>query len=299
MNWEDTFQTWSQGPSETEQDRCETTERVICDALNNDDRLADLNIYVFTQGSYKTKTNVKLDSDVDICILLKDQIFTDYPDNFTNEDTGLTDGTMTYQEFKNLVEEALVKRFGRQQVLRGNKAFDIHENTSRVAADVVPAFEHRRYSGKFDLDGSPKYLSGIEFRPDNGSRIINWPDQTHSNGVNKNNETSRRYKRVIRILKRLRNRMQDDNITAANDIASFLIESLVWNTPSSSFNRTYYTDDVRNVLANTFNGTLSDEKCNEWGEVNELKYLFKGLQPWTRQQAHNFLSALCDHIDFN
>jgi len=298
MSWEDTFQTWAQCPSQTEQEKCETTERVICDALNNNDYLSKFDILVFAQGSYKARTNVKLDSDVDICILLKDQIFVYYPQNFTDKDSGLSDGAITYQEFKNLVEEALVKRFGRQQVVRGNKAFDIHENTSRVSADVVPVFEHRCYTGEFNSDGSPKYLSGIGFRPDNGCRIINWPDQTHSNGVDKNNSTSRRYKRVIRILKRLRNKMQDEKIATANDIASFLIESLVWNTPNSSFNHTRYTDDIRNVLAHTFNNTLLDEKCTEWGEVNELKYLFRGNQPWSRLQAHNFLSAAWNYIGF-
>ena len=94
------------------------------------------------------------------------------------------------------------------------------------------------------MDGSPKYLSGIEFRPDNGGGVINWPNQTHSNGVDKNNNTSRRYKRVIRILKRLRNKMQDEKIATANDIASFLIESLVWNTPNSSLDYTRHTDNI-------------------------------------------------------
>ena len=87
---------------------------MICDALNNNDRLSKFNIFVFAQDSCKARTNVKLDSDVDICILLKDQVFVDYPQNFTDKDSGLSDGTVTYQEFQNLVEEALVKRFGRQ-----------------------------------------------------------------------------------------------------------------------------------------------------------------------------------------
>ena len=298
MGWEDTFQTWASGPSQTEQEKSENTERVICDALNSDDRLSKLDILVFTQGSYKARTNVKLDSDVDICVLLKDQIFVDYPPNFTDQDSGLSNGTLTYQEFKNLVEGALVKRFGRQRVVRGSKAFDVHENTYRVAADIIPTFEHRRYTGEYNSDRSPEYLSGIEFRPDKGGRIINWPDQTYSNGIDKNNSTSRRYKRVIRILKRLRNKMQEEKIAAAHNIASFLIESLVWNTPNEKFNYSTYSDVVRDILAHTFNNTLSDEECKEWGEVNELKYLFRDGKPWSRVQAHSFLSAAWDYIGF-
>jgi hypothetical protein len=298
MNWEETFQSWAKGPSRTEQEKCENAESVICDALNNDKQLSQMDITVFTQGSYKARTNISQDSDVDICILLKNHIFVDYPDNFTNENSGLSYVELSYAKFKNLVEGALVKKFGRQQVVRGKKAFDIHENTYRIAADVVPVFEHRRYTGKYDHKGSPIYLSGIEFQPDNGGRVINWPDQTYSKGVAKNDVTARRYKRIIRILKRLRNKMQEEKIAAANNIASFLIESLVWNTPDEGFNHSSYRDDVRYVLMHTFNHTLSDDPCNEWGEVNELKYLFRPSQPWTRQQAHDFLSAAWDYLGF-
>jgi hypothetical protein len=292
---EEILQNWSNGPSDTEQEKCENTEKLIREALNYDAQLSKMNILVFTQGSYKANTNIKHDSDVDICILSRDSIFADYPLNFTDADAGLVDGSLKYSEFKNLVEAALVKKFGRAQVVRGNKAFDIHENTSRVAADVVPAFEHRRYTGEHDNYGSPKFLSGVEFKPDNGGRIINWPEHTYVNGINKNTATSRRYKRLIRILKRLRNKMQDDKISASNNIASFLIESLVWNTPNEGFNHSTYLEDLRYILAHTFNNTRQDEHCKEWGEVNELKYLFRSAQPWSRSQANNFLYAAWDY----
>ena len=92
--------------------------------------------------------------------------------------------------------------------------------------------------------------------------------------------------------------MQEDKITAANDVASFLIECLVWNVPNEGFNHSLYREDVQYVLADTFNNTLSDELCKEWGEVNELKYMFRSGTPWTRQQAHDFLSAAWDYIGF-
>lgn len=92
--------------------------------------------------------------------------------------------------------------------------------------------------------------------------------------------------------------MQEEKISAANDIASFLIECLVWNTPNEGFNHDTYWSDVRYVLMHTFNNTLEDERCKGWREVNELKYLFRGGQPWTREQAHDFLSAAWDYIGF-
>ena len=92
--------------------------------------------------------------------------------------------------------------------------------------------------------------------------------------------------------------MQEEKIAAAHNIASFLIESLVWNTPNEKFNYSTYSDVVRDILAHTFNNTLSDEECKEWGEVNELKYLFRDGKPWSRVQAHSFLSAAWDYIGF-
>lgn len=298
MSWEDTFETWSKKPSKTEIEKCENAESMVRDAISEDEKLSQLDIVIFPQGSYKARTNVRLDSDVDICVLLRNPIFCDYPEGSGPASFGLSDHEFTYSEYKNLVEQALVNKFGRAGVTRGNKAFDVHANSYRIDADVVPAFEHRRYTGEANPDGSFYYLNGIEFRPDNGGRIINWPHQTYNNGVLKNSKVGKKYKKAIRILKRLRNKMQEDGISAAKNVASFLIESLVWNVPDEYFNHDDYTSIIRNVLGYGFNMTLAQEHCDEWGEVNELKYLFKGGQPWTREQAHDFLSAAWDFIGF-
>ena len=50
------------------------------------------------------------------------------------------------------------------------------------------------------------------------------------------------------------------------------------------------------ALAYLFNNTRTDEECSEWGEVSELKYLFRGPQKWTRAQAHAFISAAWDYL---
>jgi len=96
---------------------------------------------------------------------------------------------MSFADFKNLVQQALESYFGKNSVTRGNKAFDVHANTYRIDADVLPTFEHRRYTGKFDPDGSHHYLSGVAFISDKGSLIKNWPQQTYDNGVARNDAT--------------------------------------------------------------------------------------------------------------
>lgn len=291
-SWEELFISWAQGPGKTEQEKCENTETAIRKAISKNTKLADMDIAVIVQGSYRAHTNVKQDSDVDICVRLNTIAFCDYPPGKTAADYDRIPSELSFAEYKNLIDKALIDYFGMTSVKRGNKAFDIHANAYRVDADVLPAFEHRRYYE----DGSNRWLAGIAFKTDKGELFKNWPDQNYENGVRKNEETSRSYKRVIRILKRLRNKMQDDHIAEANDAASFLIECLIWNVPNEDFKHDTYSSDVRHALAHTFNATLKDDACKEWGEVNELKYLFRSGQPWTRERTHAFLSAAWDYI---
>lgn len=296
-DWESIFRLWSKPSSDTEEEKCTNTEKMIRAAISESSDLSKRDIEVFAQGSYKNNTNVRQDSDVDICIRCNDVFFFGPPENEKIEKAiaGYGDGSYAYAPFKNEVEAALVAKFGRKMVNRGNKAFDIHASSYRVDADVVPTFEHRRFYT--DYSGQIKYHRGTELRPDNGGRIINWPEQNYSNGVDKNKATGGRYKFITRVIKRLRNEMDENNIAAAKLIPSFLVECLVWNTPNDGLGYAEYSSDVRNVLAHTFNETLTYEKCKEWGEVNELKYLFIG-QAWTWQQAHEFLGAAWDYIGF-
>lgn len=295
---EESFTSWSAGPSKTEGEKCERAETAVRKAINACQKLAGLDISVFAQGSYKARTNVRQDSDVDVCVRYKTTFFPDYPDGMTKQDFDHIDGTMSFAAFKSMVEKALKDYFGESGVTRGNKAFDVHANTYRIDADVVPTFDHRRYTGKKKADGTWQYYSGVAFNPDSGGLIKNWPDQNYVNGVNRNDATRRRYKRVIRIFKRLRNKMQEDKIPEASNIASFLIESLVWNTPLEALQHETYTESVKQVVIAVWNSTKTDEECSKWVEVNQMKWLFRATQPWTREQTHKFMQAAWNYIGY-
>lgn len=290
--WENAFSSWAQAPAKTEQERCENAEKAVRNAISASVKLKYKNIKVFTQGSYRNNTNVKKDSDVDIGILCYDTFFFDLPENSNRDQFGISPATYSYEDFKNDVQDALISYFGTSSVKRGNKAFNIHENSYHVDSDVAPFFEHHRYN----TNGG--YLSGVEFRPDSGGRVINWPEQHYDNGVSKNTATSRRFKALARIIKSLCNYMDDQGVVIAKSIPGFLIECLVWNVPNDNFGHYTYVDDMRSCLAHLFNNTMTDDKCNEWGEVSDLKYLFRGPQKWTREQTHNFISSAWDYIGF-
>ena len=301
MSWEDTFRSWSTPPGQTEKTKMDNAKTAIKKAIVNHKRLSKMDISIFAQGSYRSNTSVKQDSDVDRCICLNSTFFVRYPDGKTKEDYGNIDGSISFAIYKNLIHEALDDYFGDKYVMRGNKAFDIHSNSYRVDADAVPAFAYRYYYG----DGREDYIYpvGMAFDTDPGDtdpgdRITNWPHQSYNNGISKQKETSQRFKKMVRIVKKLRNKMQEENISGSDDIASFLIESMVWNVPSDKFGKDNYYDDMRAVIANCFNFTLSDDACKNLCEINGIKYLFHPNQPWNREKAHSFFDVAWDYIGF-
>jgi hypothetical protein len=293
MFWEDTLQSWGSSPSASEQDKCDNAVRAVKRAIEGSRPLEGRSITVFAQGSYRNRTNVREDSDVDVCVLCTDSMFFDLPPGKAPAEFGIsTPAAYPYDRFKSDVENALTSYFGRQIVTRGSKAFHIHANTYRLDADVVPCFQRRWHHSSGDCWIGTAFLTG------SGARVNNWPQQNYDNGVLKNDTTGRRFKSLVRILKRLRNSMDAAGVIAAKSIPSFLIESLTWNVPDDHFGHNYYTQDLRAILAFLFNNTLKKEDCEKWGEVNDLKYLFWSGQPWSWGQAHSFISAAWDYAGF-
>jgi predicted nucleotidyltransferase len=291
-DWEEQFTEWAKPPGKTEQDRCDNAVSAIRNAIEASDKLRARDVSVFAHGSYQNNTNVRKDSDVDIGIFCTDTLLNYFPPGMNRDDFGLSPATYHYEQYKNEVEEALVDYFGRSAVKRGNKAFDVHETSYHVEADVAAFFEHRRYEN----DGT--YLEGVALLTDKEKkRVINWPEQHYENGVNKNKQTGTRFKSVVRVLKALSNEMTEQGVRSG-DVPGFLIECLVWNVLNDNFQNDSYRADVRSALAFLFNNTRSYEDCKGWGEVSDLIYLFHSGQKWTWQQAHTFTSAAWDYIGF-
>jgi hypothetical protein len=251
--WEDRFARWAKPPSDSETERCENARVAVRKAIDQSPVLANRDVRVTSQGSYFNNTNVRQESDVDIGVICYDTFLPEYPPGTQHETFGNRSATYHYAEFKDDVEKALRDYFGTALVHRGNKAFDIKENTYHAEIDVAPFFEHRRYA----KDGS--FISGVELLPDSGipSKVINWPDQHHSNGITKNTATSRSYKGVIRILKNLRTDMREAGVDVPDSILGFLIECLLWNVPNDSFLHTGYYEDVRSCPQHAENGARS------------------------------------------
>lgn len=280
--WEACFEKWAQSPSKTETDKIEHSITAIKKALAAWPKVAAVS-RAFVQGSYRNRVNVRQDSDVDIAVIYTgNSFFARYPEGMNRGTFGNIEGDYSYAEFKNDTGEALTHYLGSDHVTRGDKAFDVHENSYRVDADVVPVFEHRRYA----IDGS--YISGTQLHPDSGGKIINWPEQHYSNGNDKNNDTRRAYRKIARIVKKLRNVMDDEGIAEAKPLKGFNVECLIWNVPNTLFMHDTLFQDVTAALNYLSIQLSSMDACGEWGEVSELKYLLKGNET-KRQQFKAFI----------
>jgi hypothetical protein len=298
-DWEATFSSWKGKASDSEQDRYERTCRAIGEALRDSERLEKYEFTVYAKGSYPNFTNVVRDSDVDIAVELttfRNNRFIHAAEGLTIEDLGLIPytGDATLAGFKDDVEQALIAFFGAASVDRGSKAIRVEENTGRLPADVVPCVTERTWTSRTG------YNDGIRLLNDRKplDRIINYPKQHLERGTRKNDETSRRYKRVVRILKRLENEMADKGVIEV--VPSFLIESSVWNVPKSAFDPPSWKGRVRAALAHIYNETLTSDcvSSDDWLEANAIKYLFHASQKWSYTDAHEFASKAWGYIGF-
>lgn len=301
QDWETTLRAWVKPPSDHEDDKRTRTEDEIKAALRASSLLKSVGYKVYAKGSYANNTNVRLDYDVDIAVECTDFYY--YGQTGTAADAKQAavkakirayKGGYTPTQFKNDVEHALVDCYGRNAIKRGNMALRVREKKTTLPADVVPCFE---YHDIYDVDfwGNIKYLQGTRIYPETGSHIHNWPTQQYDNGVSKNDATGRRYKRMVRALKRVENELFKKG-RIEKELPSFLMECLVYNVPNDRFNHNTYVSDMREVLAAIFNQTLKYDTCSEWREVNGLKDLFGANQAWTWQQAHDLADKAWDYM---
>lgn len=291
---EETLSNWTRPPSDTEENKLSNAERLVREAVNNDQTLSSKSIQIFGQGSYANDTNVRLNSDIDINIMFDGGFFYDIPHNKSKEDFGLGNSIdYSFLEFKNDIENALVNKFGRNSVERNNKCITVKESPTRVRTDVVPTWKYKKY---FE---NAAYYEGICLFPDGGTQIIGYPKTHIENGKAKNANTQKRFKRLTRIFRKLRYKMIEDNETVSSNITSFLLECLVWNVPNNILNNyDTWTDRLRQSIIHLYNATKAVEGCKEWGEVSERIYLFHSGRKWTREDVNSYMIKLWNYLEF-
>lgn len=294
-NRRDLFRSWQTPPSETENQKCEAIKKAIRKAIESSDALQKHNNSISVHGSYGSNTNVRNNSDIDVQVVFNNMYSNDYSgvEGLSNHDVGLVDSDYSKAQARADVLAALRSHFGADRTTNKENAIHIAPTGSHQEADVIASFRHRRYRGtKQNLT----YREGVKFVTKGGSPIINWPQQNIDNGNAKAANTNRRFKKVVRILKRLNIHMEENGRAIAKKFSSYFIESLTWNVPNRDFGHQEIDDDVREAIAHLYNA-MGKPETKEWGEINELTYLFHTGKP-TQEDVKAWTQAAWNHCGF-
>lgn len=291
---EETLKKWAKPASETEEQRISNAIKMIKKAIQSYDNLKYKDIEIFVQGSYANNTNVRTKSDVDVCVMLKDTFYGEYPNGYTKEYYGFTTGTTSFDEFRRDVINALKSKYGAENIKPGNKSIKMESTSCRVEADAVPAFQYRNYK-IINSTNKHHFVEGIKFYSNSGDEVINYPKEHIQNGIKKNDKTLRRYKRTARIFKRIRHQMIQEDIPVKKCISSFLIESLLFNVDDFQFT---YDEPWNNKIKDIIKYLLDADK-SDYTEVSGKLDLFDNTRKWDIESVNKFLKQMYNFLGYN
>ena len=278
---------------------------MVRSALANHAWLSRERVEVRPQGSYHNNTNVRRDSDMDLCVW-HPGIRVDVEEGISRDEAFVKLGyTYSIGDFipaiaANLRREigsALVDAFGSANVCGGNKAFRLSAVPgSRADTDVVPAvcLHYVRRQGLGFLASVEPFerIEGVVVYATDGTEILNFPQQHHENGKAKRTRTKHRFKKLVRAAKRFRDEFVEGGQLQSGQVPSFLIECLVYGVEDGAllFEEDRY-DRMRRVLIR-IGQQLSDSSWTATAlEIDGVKLLFHEAQPWTVADARAFVIA--------
>jgi hypothetical protein len=284
------LETWSgQGAVATSRATYATVKAALEDA---NAKYADRNFKVFLQGSYGNDTNIWAESDVDVVIRYDGAFFHDIEERPADEQAKFNaaypnGGTYPYSDFKEHVQQALKSKFG-DSVKPGTKAIKIKENGNRRNADVIVAFEFRRYY-KFKGVYDDNHVTGICFFLSDGTRVANYPNQHSENLTAKHQATSNKLKPMIRIFKNTRSKMIEKGFIREGSAPSYYIEGLLYNVPNEHF-----LGDYQDIFLNILKWLYEAKDRTEFVCANEQYYLLRDNTHtcWSCGDGANFIPAV-------
>jgi len=291
MSLEQILNGWTGPSSDTEKDKQDRTKRMIQEAVDAHGAFDDCRLSVYPKGSYANNTNVRVDSDVDIAVQCHNVEYWKEQTPGAHPPGAPYTGVWTPEKLRSELVAALKTKFPGQVDVTGSTAIGVNASSARVDADVVPCFDFRYY---FTSGGR---RPGTKIFPRSSSSFENYPAQHLEQGKQKNTRTNTRFKKAVRIMKRVENAMVDAGVH--REVPSFFIECLVYNCPDPVLKRSTWTGVVKGSLSHIWDelqGSEPDENSQRWDEVNECKYLFFGRQKWTRADGRDFAKAAWNHL---
>lgn len=279
-----TLSQWIKPSSDDEVVQQDRALRMVTEAINGWPAFNGVSKRIYAKGSYANNTNVRRDSDVDIAVECHECMYYDSHQGRQPEyqATSPYSGPWSPAKWRQEVAAAMASKFGAGELdTTGKIAIEVAAvEGSRPSIDVVPAFHFRRYYATSQQDGS------CVFPKDGSSKLINWPQQQLENGRRKNDQTGKRYKNFVRALKNAENHLVKGAVIRAKP--SYFMECLVWNVNNGTLKGGDLDGGFRATLVELWQG-LDSDASDEWEEPNRLKWLFRGTQKWSQEDARELV----------
>lgn len=288
---------WIKPSSANEKDQQDRAWRMVNDAIDAHAAFEGVDKRIYTKGSYPNNTNVRQDSDVDVVVELHECSYYDYASGVTPPATspgGKYEGLWTPALWRSEVANALVNAFGSKSIdTSGKIAINICAAAgSRPGADVVPSFLYYRYGDAART--SPKQGSCVFST--SGTKIVNWPDQQLTNGRTKNNNTNQRYKNYVRALKNAENILV--RAGTISELPSYFMECLGYNVPDSTLCTGSLDKGFQETLRWLWLRLEDGSAYQDWVEPNWCKYLFRGTQKWSVDDAKALVLKTWNYLGY-
>ena len=303
--WNGWLESAEKPASDHEETKIERAAKLVTDIVNNNTWMLLQGFVVKPQGSYFNNTNVRLEADMDLRIEISD-IKTEYLGGLDEAKVaGLKTFTGTGRTFVDLnrdvrqvLETDLVKLFGRSSVdASGEKAIKVHGlDGSRADCDIVPTFDLNVFMGPPLY--APYMVRGVAILGRSSfGWTYNFPEQHHDNGIAKRTRTSHRFKRIVRMLKRLNYELETRG-EIPRRIPSFYVECLVYCVEDEYFlvEQDDRYDRLLRILGRLFTRLSDASWCNEATEVNHIKFLFRSNFSWDAAEALRFVAAAINRL---
>lgn len=281
---EQQLSTWSNIGAETTAASTYQSVRLALDAIQW--RAGNRAVDIYLQGSYRNKTNIYGDSDVDVVCELPG-VFRYDISRLTEADRNrfnqaYSNAEYTFAQFRQAVLEGLRDRFG-TAATSGNKCINIAKAPGRLAADVVPCLSYRNYTS------FSSYTEGITFFDQHdGRQVVNYPIRHIENGSAKNAalRTQGFFKPTVRVFNNWRNALEAERILRT-PAPSYFVECLLYNVPDAPFRESTYRGMVLAILQFLHAADFKTFTCQ-----NGVVPLCGGTpEQWRESDARAFLSA--------
>lgn len=252
---------------------------------------------IYLQGSYKNTTNIRGDSDVDIVVQLNQVFYSDISALTLHERqqyaAAFSDATYGWSSFRIDVLSALQNYCGWANIDNtGNKSIKLKQTSGRLAADIVPCMQHRKYTSFYSNQGI--FVEGMKFWTQREARpVVNFPKVHFKNGAAKNSasRTNGQYKPIVRMFKNARGSLVNSG-TISKDVApSYFLECLLYNVPDNLFGSNLQQSYL-DILVGLFDA-LPQRSGASFMCQNEQSLLFGDTEEqWSQKPALEILAAL-------